>query len=104
MKAVLRIGTRGSPLALAQTDILITQLRGKHPELLEEGAIAVVTIITTGDKVQDRALSEVGGKGLFTKEIEEALLSGAIDCAVHSMKDMPTQLPEGLAISCLLPR
>jgi len=104
MKALLKIGSRGSPLALAQTEILIALLREKHPALREAGAVEIVKIITTGDKVQDRPLSEVGGKGLFTKEIEEALLEGAIDCAVHSMKDMPTQLPEGLSISCLLPR
>jgi hydroxymethylbilane synthase len=66
--------------------------------------VEIVKIVTTGDKIQDRALSEVGGKGLFTKEIEEALLDGMIDCAVHSMKDMPTQLPPGLSIPCLLPR
>ncbi|MFH1158003.1 MAG: hydroxymethylbilane synthase [Pseudomonadota bacterium] len=104
MKAVLRIGTRGSPLALAQTELLVAFLRGKHPGLQEDGAIEIVKIVTTGDKIQDRALSEAGGKGLFTKEIEEALLAGTIDCAVHSMKDMPTQLPEGLVIPCLLPR
>ncbi|MCE9507289.1 MAG: hydroxymethylbilane synthase [Alphaproteobacteria bacterium] len=104
MTACLKIGTRGSPLALAQTELLIAQLRGKHPALREPGAVEIVKIVTTGDKIQDRALSEVGGKGLFTKEIEEALLDGAIDCAVHSMKDMPTQLPLGLSIPCLLPR
>jgi hydroxymethylbilane synthase len=104
MKTLLKIGTRGSPLALAQTEILILLMREKHPALRVTGAIEIVKIVTSGDKVQDRALSEVGGKGLFTKEIEEALLEGAIDCAVHSMKDMPTQLPEGLSIPCLLPR
>ena len=96
----LIIGTRGSPLALAQTEILRAALREKHPGLATE----VVKIVTTGDKIQDRPLSEAGGKGLFTKEIEEALLAGTIDCAVHSMKDMPTFLPEGLIIPCLLPR
>ncbi len=100
MNKVLKIGTRGSPLALAQTEILIAQLKREHPDLSAE----IVKIVTTGDKIQDRSLSEAGGKGLFTKEIEEALLAGTIDCAVHSMKDMPTQLPEGLVISCLLPR
>lgn len=100
MKTFLKIGTRGSPLALAQTEILIAALREKYPELVTE----VVKIVTTGDKIQDRTLADSGGKGLFTKEIEEALLAGEIDCAVHSMKDMPTKLPEGLVISCLLPR
>ena len=100
MKSFVKIGTRGSPLALAQVDILIAQLKAVHPDLKTE----IVKIITSGDRIQDRALSEAGGKGLFTKEIEDALLAGTIDCAVHSMKDMPTQLPEGLVISCLLPR
>lgn len=104
MRAILKIGTRGSPLAVAQTEILVKLLREKHPELQEAGAIEIVKIVTTGDKIQDRDLSDAGGKGLFTKEIEEALLVGTIDCAVHSMKDMPTQLPEGLTIPCLLPR
>ncbi len=100
METNLKIGTRGSPLALAQAQILLAMLRGHHPDLTAE----VIVISTTGDRIQDRALSEAGGKGLFTKEIEEALLAGTIDCAVHSMKDMPTLLPEGLVISCLLPR
>lgn len=104
MKKPLKIGTRGSPLALAQTHLLIKALREKHPNLRDGGAIEIVTITTSGDRIQDRPLSEAGGKGLFTKEIEEALLDGGIDCAVHSMKDMPTQLPEGLCIPCLLPR
>ncbi|MBU6476225.1 MAG: hydroxymethylbilane synthase [Alphaproteobacteria bacterium] len=96
----LKIGTRGSPLALAQVELLSKALKKAHPAL----ALEVVKIVTSGDRIQDRALSEAGGKGLFTKEIEEALLSGAIDCAVHSMKDMPTRLPDGLVIPCLLPR
>ncbi|MCK5658249.1 MAG: hydroxymethylbilane synthase [Alphaproteobacteria bacterium] len=104
MKAILKIGTRGSPLAVAQTEILVKFLHEKHPELQEAGAIEIVKIVTTGDKIQDRDLSDAGGKGLFTKEIEESLLAGTIDCAVHSMKDMPTQLPKGLTIPCLLPR
>lgn len=104
MAKPLKIGTRASPLALAQVDILMASLRDAHPHLRAEGAIEVVKITTSGDKIQDRPLSEAGGKGLFTKEIEEALLSGDIDCAVHSMKDMPTELPQGLVIPCLLPR
>jgi len=97
----LRIGTRGSPLALAQADELRRRLAGAHPGL-PPGEIAVIR--TTGDRVQDRKLEEIGGKGLFTKEIEEALIEGRIDVAVHSMKDMPTALPDGLVIGCLLPR
>jgi hydroxymethylbilane synthase len=100
MTKPLKIGTRGSPLALAQTKLLISSLQAKHPGLTAE----IVTITTSGDRIQDRPLSEAGGKGLFTKEIEDALLAGDIDCAVHSMKDMPTQLPAGLIIPCLLPR
>lgn len=98
----LRIGTRGSPLALAQAEETRARLVAAHG--LPEAAFRIEVIKTTGDRIQDRALSELGGKGLFTKEIEEALLAGAIDLAVHSMKDMPTVLPEGLAIVCLLPR
>ncbi len=100
IKATLRIGTRSSPLALAQVDLLIGAVQKAHPGV----AFEIVKITTSGDRIQDRALSEAGGKGLFTKEIEEALLAGTIDCAVHSMKDMPTKLPDGLVIPCLLPR
>lgn len=103
-RAVLRIGTRGSPLALAQAHETQSRLIAAHPELSEPGAIEICVIKTTGDKVQDRPLSEIGGKGLFTKEIEDALLEGAIDLAVHSMKDVPTHLPDGLEIACLLER
>lgn len=103
-QAVLRIGTRGSPLALAQADETRARLIEAHPHLAAPGAIEIRTIRTTGDKVQDRPLREIGGKGLFTKEIEEALLAGEIDVAVHSMKDVPTWLPDGLVIDCLLPR
>ncbi len=100
----LRIGTRGSPLAMAQAHEARKRLAAAHPDLAELGAIQIHVIKTTGDKVQDRPLSEIGGKGLFTKEIEEALIDGDIDLAVHSMKDMPTWLPEELEISCLLER
>jgi hydroxymethylbilane synthase len=100
----VRIGTRGSPLALAQADEARTRLIAAHPQLAAPGAIEIRVIKTTGDKVQDRPLNEIGGKGLFTKEIEEALLAGEIDVAVHSMKDVPTFLPDGLVIDCLLPR
>ncbi len=98
----LKIGTRGSPLALAQAYETRDRLASAHG--LPEDAFEIRVIKTTGDRVLDRALSEIGGKGLFTKEIEEALLAGEIDLAVHSMKDMPTVLPEGLEISALLPR
>ena len=99
--APLRIGTRGSPLALAQAKEVQRRLAAAHPGL---APAEIAVIRTTGDRVQDRKLEEIGGKGLFTKEIEEALLEGRIDLAVHSMKDMPTLLPAGLIIGCLLPR
>jgi hydroxymethylbilane synthase len=102
--ASLRIGTRGSPMALVQAGIVRDKLAAAHPELAIAGALEIIVIRTTGDAVQDRSLSEIGGKGLFTKEIEEALLDGAIDLAVHSMKDVATWLPAGLDIVCLLPR
>src|SRR5262245_51024667 len=103
-KQPLRIGTRGSPLALAQAEELKRRLGEAHPALRKAGAVAIAVIKTTGDKVQDRKLMEIGGKGLFTKEIEEALLAGTIDCAIHSAKDMETFLPDGLIIGCILPR
>jgi hydroxymethylbilane synthase len=103
-RAQIRIGTRGSPLALAQADETRARLIAAHPHLAAPGSIEICVIKTTGDKVQDRPLSEIGGKGLFTKEIEDALLAGEIDVAVHSMKDVLTFLPDGLVIDCLLPR
>src|SRR6188768_2142591 len=99
---LIRIGTRGSKLALAQASEARARLMAAHG--LEDGAIAIVTITTTGDRIQDRPLAEVGGKGLFTKEIEEALIAGAIDVAVHSSKDMPTVLPRGLVLSAFMER
>ena len=99
---VLRIGTRGSPLALAQATMVRAQLASAHG--LPAEAFELKIIRTTGDVIQDRPLSEVGGKGLFTKEIEEALIAGEIDLAVHSAKDLPTLLPPGLAIVSALPR
>jgi hydroxymethylbilane synthase len=99
---VLRIGTRGSPLALAQAAIVRQRLAAAHGFSPE--SIAQTVIRTTGDMIQDRPLADLGGKGLFTKEIEEALLAGTIDMAVHSAKDMPTLLPDGLAITAVLPR
>src|SRR5215813_5201592 len=100
--SLIRIGTRGSALALAQAGEVRTRLMRAHG--LPEEAFAIEAISTSGDRIQDRPLSEAGGKGLFTKEIEEALLTGAIDLAVHSSKDMPTRLPDGLELSAFLPR
>jgi hydroxymethylbilane synthase len=104
MAPLLRIGTRGSPLALAQADETRARLGAAFPELAEPGAVETVVIKTTGDAILDRTLADAGGKGLFTKEIEEALLAGSIDLAVHSLKDMPTWLPEGLELACFFPR
>jgi hydroxymethylbilane synthase len=101
---LLRIGTRGSPLALKQAELVRAALGAARPELGAPGAIEMVPIRTSGDRIQDRLLSEAGGKGLFTKEIEEALLAGAVDLAVHSAKDMETWLPPGLVIAGVLPR
>jgi hydroxymethylbilane synthase len=98
----IRIGTRGSPLALAQAHLVRAALSRAHG--LSEEQSEIVTIRTSGDRIQDRPLSEAGGKGLFTKEIEEALLAGTIDLAVHSAKDMPTVLPDGLMLASCLPR
>lgn len=98
----LRIGTRGSALALAQAHETRARLMAAHG--LSEEAFEIVVIVTSGDRIQDRPLSEAGGKGLFTKEIEEALLDRRIDIAVHSSKDMPTVLPEGLELSAFLER
>ncbi len=102
-KAALTIGTRGSPLALAQAHETRNRLLAAHPGLAEAD-IAIQVIKTSGDRIQDRELAEAGGKGLFTKEIEDSLLAGGIDLAVHSMKDMPTQLPPGLIMAAYLPR
>lgn len=98
----LRIGTRGSALALAQAHLVRRLLSAAHG--VAEDDIAVEIIKTTGDAILDRPLSEAGGKGLFTKEIEEQLIDGRIDLAVHSSKDMPTLLPDGLGLVCFLKR
>ena len=98
----LKIGTRGSPLALWQAHEVRRCLMAAFA--LSEEAFEVVVIKVTGDVIQDKALREIGGKGLFTREIEEALLDGGIDIAVHSMKDMPTLQPEGLCLDCYLER
>ncbi|MGE0232908.1 MAG: hydroxymethylbilane synthase [Flavobacteriaceae bacterium] len=99
---MIRIGTRGSALALAQAHEVRARLIATGAA--DEGAIEIVEIKTTGDRITDRPLSEAGGKGLFTKELEEALFDRRIDFAVHSAKDMPTVLPEGLGIAAFLPR
>lgn len=98
----LKIGTRGSPLALAQAHETRARL-GAAFDLPDE-AFEIVVIKTTGDRIIDRPLKEIGGKGLFTREIEQALLTGEIDIAVHSMKDMPVLQPEGLLLDTYLPR
>jgi hydroxymethylbilane synthase len=102
--AHIRIGTRASQLAVAQAMEVKNRLLGAFPQELTQDQIELVKIQTTGDRIQTRPLAEIGGKGLFTKEIEEALQSGAVDIAVHSMKDMPDTLPEGMIINCILER
>jgi len=103
MQRRYRIGTRGSKLALIQAHEVARRI-AQVQHLSVEHAAEIVVISTEGDRTQDRALSEIGGKGLFTQEIEDQLLDASIDIAVHSMKDMPTQLPDGLIIDCLLER
>ncbi|MEL6913856.1 MAG: hydroxymethylbilane synthase [Pseudomonadota bacterium] len=98
----LKIGTRGSPLALAQAHETRARLMTAHD--LPQEAFEIVVIKTTGDRILNRPLKEIGGKGLFTREIEDDLLAGRIDIAVHSMKDMPTLQPDGLVLDCYLPR
>lgn len=101
-RSPLKIGTRGSPLALAQAHETRDRLAAAFD--LPPEAFDIVVIKVTGDAIQDRPLKEIGGKGLFTREIEEALLAGGIDIAVHSMKDMPVEQPAGLLLDCYLPR
>ncbi|MBP47784.1 MAG: hydroxymethylbilane synthase [Myxococcales bacterium] len=98
----MRIGTRGSPLALVQAHEVRERLELAWPSL--RGQIQVIVIDTKGDQILDKPLAEIGGKGLFTEELEAQLRDGRVDIAVHSMKDMPTQLPAGLHIGCLLTR
>lgn len=97
-ESALRIGTRGSRLAIAQADMVA------HALAAAGTPTDIVLIKTTGDRIQDRSLADAGGKGLFTKELEEALLAGTIDLAVHSMKDVPVLLPPGLALAAILER
>jgi len=99
---LLRIGTRGSPLALAQAHQVQARLAAALG--MAPAAIELKVIKTTGDAIQNRPLTEIGGKGLFVKEIEQALFDDAIDLAVHSAKDVPGVLPDGLALACCLPR
>lgn len=98
----IRIGTRGSPLALAQAGLVAAALR-KAGRLAKNG-IQIIPIKTTGDRIKDRALTDEGGKGLFTKEIEDALLAGRVDVAVHSAKDLPAAVPRGLTLAAFLKR
>lgn len=100
MSQSIRIGTRGSPLALQQAQVAVALLQAAWPEVTAE----IIEIRTTGDRVQDVPLAKIGDKGLFVKEIEEALLAGRIDWAVHSVKDLPSQLPEGLRVDMLAER
>jgi hydroxymethylbilane synthase len=97
-----RIGTRGSPLALAQAHMVADALRAAHDWNADDVAIIVVT--TTGDRIQDRALADIGGKALWTKELDRALLDGETDCSVHSMKDVETIRPERLFLGAMLER
>ena len=100
MKAILKIGTRKSLLALWQSNYIAVSLRREYPEC----EVVLEKIVTKGDKILDAPLAQIGGKGLFTKEIEEALLTGKIDFAVHSLKDMPTVLPDGLCLTAITER
>jgi hydroxymethylbilane synthase len=100
----LKVGTRGSPLARQQTATFLSLLRQACPVLGRSEVFDEHIITTTGDKVQNRALAEIGGKGLFAKEIHEALAEGRIDFAVHSLKDLETTLPDGIALACTLKR
>jgi hydroxymethylbilane synthase len=100
LRKQIRIGTRGSALALWQAEWVKSELEKKYPGL----AVTLTKIKTTGDKILDVPLAKVGGKGLFVKEIEEAMLANEIDIAVHSMKDVPTFFPDGLHLSCITKR
>jgi hydroxymethylbilane synthase len=99
MAVLFRIGARGSKLSLAQTGLVHAALAARLGA--DESALEIVPITTSGDTIQDRRLIEAGGKGLFTKELDEALLDGRIDLAVHSLKDLPTRLPDGIALACV---
>ncbi|WP_404382347.1 hydroxymethylbilane synthase [Caenispirillum salinarum] len=100
----IRIGTRGSPLAMAQAHEVRDRLIAAHPELADPGRLEIIDVKTTGDKILDRPLSEIGGKALFTKELDDAMLRGDIEIAVHSMKDVETNILDGIVLPALLPR
>ncbi|GAW29974.1 hydroxymethylbilane synthase [Carboxydocella sp. ULO1] len=100
MSKTVRVGTRDSALAMWQTEWVVTQLRKLYPDL----GLEIVPMKTQGDKILDVALAKIGDKGLFTKELEVAMLAGKIDMAVHSMKDLPTRLPDGLALGAICVR
>jgi hydroxymethylbilane synthase len=102
MTPKLKLGTRGSPLAMAQANVVAGALRAAHG--WDDAAVEIVVLVTTGDRIQDRPLAEIGGKALWTKELDAALLDGRIDFAVHSMKDVETHLADGVALSAMLPR
>jgi hydroxymethylbilane synthase len=99
MAILFRIGARGSKLSLAQTALVRADLAARLG--VDAGAIEIAPILTSGDRIQDRLLIEAGGKGLFTKELDDALIEGRIDLAVHSLKDLPTRLPAALALACV---
>lgn len=99
MAVLFRIGARGSKLSLAQTELVRAALAAQLGADVSE--LEIVPITTSGDTIQDRRLIEAGGKGLFTKELDEALLEGRVDLAVHSLKDLPTRLPDGIALACV---
>jgi hydroxymethylbilane synthase len=96
-RTALRLGTRGSALALAQAELVVTSLKAAHPGL----EIATDKVVTGGDRDIDRPLHQIGGKGIFTKELDDALLERRIDAAVHSLKDVPTELPDGLVLAAI---
>ncbi|TFU01252.1 hydroxymethylbilane synthase [Polymorphobacter arshaanensis] len=102
MTEMLKLGTRGSPLALVQARLVAAALAAAHG--WREDAVEIVTVVTTGDRVQDRPLAEIGGKALWTKELDAALLDGRVDLAVHSMKDVETELAAGVVLGPMLPR
>lgn len=102
--SVIKIGTRGSPLALYQAHATVAALKAADPSLDRDNAFEIVVIRTSGDRIQDRRLAEIGGKALFTQEIERALSAGEIDLAVHSAKDVETELADGTLLAAVLPR
>lgn len=104
MSGILKIGTRKSPLALRQVDLVVAAIKTGNPDFQREGRIEIVPMVTSGDIMAEERLADIGGKELFTKEIDEALLSGRVDIAVHSAKDMQTDLPRGLCFAAALPR